>query len=351
MEAFGGVVRLVAGLALWERVVLAISVVGSSVVLCDFVFRPRRLDLRGKHVVVTGGSQGIGKCVATKCAVRGAHVTIVARKPAGLQAAQAEIQQAVAAAKGTARVEVCAVDVSADAKKVDQAMQSVRNKMDLPIDVLVNCAGTSIPGTFEDVAPETFEKLMRVNYLGSVFPTRAVVPEMKRRKQGGRILFVSSQAGQCGVFGFSAYSPTKFAVVGLAQVLAMELKPHNVTVGVSFPPDTDTPGFAEENKCKPEECRLISETSGLFKPEDVAEDIVVKGIIGGHFAVYSGLDGWMLANLTSGFGPATSFLDTLVQASGALSLLRVIAVAYLFYFNSIVTACQQKRDAAKDKAD
>lgn len=86
---------------------------------------------------------------------------------------------------------------------------------------------------------------------------------------GGRVVFVSSQAGQIGVFGFSAYSPSKFALTGLAQVLRMELKPHGIFVSVAYPPDTNTPGFEEENKSKPEETRLISETAGLFEPEQV----------------------------------------------------------------------------------
>jgi 3-dehydrosphinganine reductase len=134
--------------------------------------------------------------------------------------------------------------------------------------VLINCAGTSVPGLFEDLDAEVFEKMMRVNYFGSVFPTKAVVPSMKARSSG-RIVFVSSQAGQLGVFGFSAYSPSKFALVGLAQVLRMELQPHGVCVSVAYPPDTDTPGFAEENTQKPEETRMISETAGLFKPDQV----------------------------------------------------------------------------------
>ena len=92
---------------------------------------------------------------------------------------------------------------------------------------------------------------------------------MKAQGRGGRIVFVSSQAGQVGIFGFSAYSPSKFAVVGLAQVLRMELQAHGIFVSVAYPPDTDTPGFEEENKCKPEETKLISETAGLFQPEQV----------------------------------------------------------------------------------
>lgn len=86
---------------------------------------------------------------------------------------------------------------------------------------------------------------MRVNYLGGVYCTKSVIPTMKSRKFG-RILFVSSQAGQIGIFGYSAYSATKFALRGLVEALQMEVKPYNIYVTLSFPPDTDTPGFKEE---------------------------------------------------------------------------------------------------------
>ena len=107
---------------------------------------------------------------------------------------------------------------------------------------MVNCAGTSLSGNFEETDPAAFERLMRINYLGSVYPTRAVLPAMKKKGKGGRVVFVSSAAGQIGVFGYSAYSPSKFAIVGLGQVLRMELKAHDIYVSVAYPPDTDTPG-------------------------------------------------------------------------------------------------------------
>lgn len=90
---------------------------------------------------------------------------------------------------------------------------------------------------------------MRVNYLGGVYCTKSVIESMKNRNFG-RILFVSSQAGQIGIFGYSAYSASKFALRGLVEALQMEVKPYNIYVTLSFPPDTDTPGFKEENLTK-----------------------------------------------------------------------------------------------------
>ena len=87
---------------------------------------------------------------------------------------------------------------------------------------------------------------MRINYLGSVYCTKAVAESMKKLKFG-RIVFVSSQAGQIGVFGYTAYSATKFALRGLVECLQMELKPYNIYVTLAYPPDTDTPGLKTEN--------------------------------------------------------------------------------------------------------
>lgn len=73
-----------------------------------------------------------------------------------------------------------------------------------------------------NLTPNSQQKIMEVNYLGSVYPTRAVITTMKERRMG-RIMFVSSQAGQLGLFGYTAYSPSKFALRGLAESLQMEV--------------------------------------------------------------------------------------------------------------------------------
>lgn len=92
-----------------------------------------------------------------------------------------------------------------------------------------------------------------------------------KSSDSGIIVFVSSQAGLIGLYGYTAYTASKYAVRGFAEALQMEVKPFGISVTVNYPPDTDTPGFAEEEKGKPEETSLISETAGLFKPEKVAK--------------------------------------------------------------------------------
>ena len=95
--------------------------------------------------------------------------------------------------------------------------------------------------------------------------------------------------------GYAAYAPTKFALVGLTEVLRHELKPYNINFSVLYPPDTDTPGFEIENRTKPEECALMSESVKTLSAEKVAE-IFVAGLIRKKYAILPGEAGlvWRL---------------------------------------------------------
>jgi 3-dehydrosphinganine reductase len=94
-----------------------------------------------------------------------------------------------------------------------------------------------------------FKEMMKINYLGTVYCCKSVINSMKSRKFG-RIAFVSSDCGQMGIFGYAAYCASKFALKGFAESLQMEVKPYNIQLIMSFPPDTLTPGLLVENKNK-----------------------------------------------------------------------------------------------------
>ncbi|XP_059420100.1 3-ketodihydrosphingosine reductase [Carassius carassius] len=302
---------------------------------------PKPLKLNGAHVVVTGGSSGIGKCIAMECYKHGAFITLVARDEHKLVQAKKEVEKCAINDK---QVVLCiSVDVSKDYNQVESVIKQAQEKLG-PVDMLVNCAGTSISGKFEEVEVDRFKKLMEVNYLGSVYPTRAVITTMKERRMG-RIMFVSSHAGLIGLFGYTAYSPSKFALRGLAEALQMEMKPYNIYVTVAYPPDTDTPGFAEENKTKPLETKLISETSGVCQPEQVAK-VLLKDAVQGNFTSIVGPDGYMLSALTCGMSPITSITEGLQQIV-MMGLFRTIALFYLGSFDSIVRRCMIQREQSK----
>ncbi|XP_075273284.1 3-ketodihydrosphingosine reductase [Opisthocomus hoazin] len=323
---------------------LAAALVVAFVLLLYMVsplISPKPLKLPGAHVVVTGGSSGIGKCIAIECYKQGAFITLIARDENKLLQTKKEIEKYSVNDK---QVVLCiSVDVSKDYEQVENVLKQAQEKLG-PVDMLVNCAGTSVTGKFEDIEVNAFERLMGVNYLGSVYPSRAVIGTMKERRMG-RIVFVSSQAGQLGVFGYTAYSPTKFALRGLAEALQMEVKPYNVYVTVAYPPDTDTPGFAEESKTKPLETKLISETSSVCQAEQVAR-VIVKDAIQGNFNSSVGSDGYMLSIVTSGMSPVTSITEGLQQIVG-MGIFRIVGLFYLGSFDSIVRRCMMQREKSE----
>ena len=202
-----------------------------------------------------------------------------------------------------------------------------------PVDMAICCAGTCVPGKLEDLLPRDCELMARLNFLGPLYVCRALVPGMKARREG-RLVLVSSQGGQTGVFGFTAYSGSKFALNGVAQSLQYELAPYGVRVGVSYPCDTDTPGFEQENKFKPIETHLMSEGGGaVATPEQIAGQIIA-GMERGDFAITHGFEGFMLNLCTIGFGPSTSLLRTLLEVA-LLPVMRVVALFTVASFNRI----------------
>jgi 3-dehydrosphinganine reductase len=246
------------------------------------------VDLTKAHAIITGGSSGIGRAVARQLAARGARLSLLARRQDLLDETAGELRAA------GHQVETASVDV-ADRDAVTAAVDRVCGVLG-PCDVLVTSAGMVEPGYFSALPDEVFGQTMDVDYFGTLWPIRAVVPSMVERRSGS-IVGVSSGAGLVGVFGYSAYSPAKFAVRGLLEVLRCELAPYGVRVGCACPPDTDTPQLAYENQIKPPETAAIS---GAIKPlsaERVARSIV-RGIERERFLITADAQTKLLARLT-----------------------------------------------------
>ena len=111
---------------------------------------------------------------------------------------------------------------------------------------MINSAGIQYPDYFERIPFDVFDQTVRTNLYGIWNVLAALVPAMKG--SGGHIVNVSSIAGFMGVFGYTAYSATKFGVIGFSEALRSEMRPHGIRVSVLCPPDTDTPGLAQENR-------------------------------------------------------------------------------------------------------
>jgi 3-dehydrosphinganine reductase len=174
-----------------------------------------------------------------------------------------------------------------------------------PCDVLVSCAGLARPGYFLDLPDDVFRQMIEVDYFGTLYALRAVVPEMVERGRGS-VVAVSSAAGLIGVYGYSAYGPAKFAVRGLMESVRAELEPRGVHVGVVYPPDVDTPQLAEENQWKPAETRAISGTIKPLAPGVVAAAIVA-GIESRRFLICPDLGTRALARFGSVLAPVLNW--------------------------------------------
>ncbi|XP_029166173.1 3-ketodihydrosphingosine reductase [Nylanderia fulva] len=308
----------------------------------QFFWNPRLRSVKNKHVVITGGSSGIGKCVAIIAAKHGANVTIIARDVQRLETAKNEILHACEN-KDVQKVEYLSLDIGANYENVEKALVDLEKTMG-PIYMLVNCAGVAICGKIEDTTVESLDKMIHINLLGTYYCIKAVAQRMKASREGA-IVLTASQAAFLGIFGYSAYCSTKFALRGLAESIAMELKPYNISVTLSLPPDTDTPGFAVEELSKPLETQLISQTSTLVRPEVVA-DKLFKDALAGKFFSSVGLDGFILTTLCSGMSPFKSISELLLQAS-LMGLLRIVSAFYLTSFEKIIQNCMRTRDKNK----
>lgn len=241
-------------------------------------------DYRGKTVFVVGGSMGIGLAAARQFAARGAHVLVFARHRGPLEEAVREIERCRRSA--SQRVELRELDVGRLESVSSVLGESVSSFG--PPDVLLNCAGACWPGYFEQITHEQLAQIMEINLYGSWRTVQALLPHMKKR--GGTIVNTSSLAGIIGVFGYTDYCASKFAVIGFSEALRSELKRFGIRVFVLCPPDTDTPGLAAENEIRPPETRAVSGSASLLSADAVARTLL-RGMERRRLLIIPGLGG------------------------------------------------------------
>lgn len=236
---------------------------------------------QGKVALITGGSSGIGMEVARLLAGQGAQVWILARREEQLRSALEATPCGPDQFCG-----IISADVS-DWEQVTTAVAQVEQEVGLP-DLVVNSAGVVHPGYFQDLDLDVFRWMMEINYYGTLYVCKAVVPGMIARGSG-HIVNISSMGGLVGAFGYTAYGASKFAVTGFTEALRSELKPLGVKVSIVFPPDTDTPQLEYENQYKPAETKAISSNVGIKTAEEVAYEIVHQ-VERGRYAIMPGFE-------------------------------------------------------------
>ena len=212
----------------------------------------RLKEYKNKTAIITGASSGIGKSLALSLAAKGTQVVLVARREELLKTLQAEITQA----GGKASSYTCDV---ADKVAVFETAANIMQKHG-SIDLLINSAGFGGHQYFADCTLEDAERTMQVNYFGSIYWTKALLPLMTKQQRGW-IVYISSVAGRMGIPDETIYSASKFAISGFAEALSIEVEEQGIQVLSVHPGPVRTEFYSEHawNRLSPKAKKIILE--------------------------------------------------------------------------------------------
>jgi 3-oxoacyl-[acyl-carrier protein] reductase len=217
-------------------------------------------SLKGKTAIITGAGKGIGRSIALALAAEGVHVGLLGRTAQDLQNLMDKIRS-----EGNS-CSMAVADVS-DIQSVNKGVSALRTEMG-NIDILINNAGIGKFGNFLELEPAAWEEQIKVNLFGVYYVTRAVLPQMIERKTGD-IINISSTAGLKGSAQTSAYSASKFGIMGLTESLMQEVRKYNIRVTAMTPSTVVTDLAIRSNLINNNEEKLMH-------PEDLAELIVAQ---------------------------------------------------------------------------
>ena len=218
-------------------------------------------NIENKVAVVTGGTRGIGFCIAEALLSNGAKVVISSRQEANVEKAVKAFQQSA-----PSRVAGIASDVR-DYNQVERLMALAEEKFG-GIDILVNNAGIGASRAVDEMSPEEWDAVIGTNLTGCFYCVRAAAPRMKRRG-GGYIFNISSLAGKNAFAGGAAYNASKFGLNGFSEAVMLDLRYDNIRVSYIMPGSVET-AFAHPSG----EERSRKQTSWKLAAEDVAQAVV-----------------------------------------------------------------------------
>ena len=217
-------------------------------------------DLKNKNALITGAGKGIGKAIAIALAKEGVNLILVARTQSEIDTVAQEAQT----------LGVKAIAITADVANMESVNTAIEKALAefKTIDILINNAGIAAFGKFLDLEPTEWERIIQVNLMGIYYVTRAILPNMIER-QTGDIINISSTAGLAGNALTSAYSASKFAVLGLTDSLMQEMRKHNIRV-TALTPSTVATDMAKN----------LNLTDGnpekVMQSDDIAELIIAQ---------------------------------------------------------------------------
>ncbi|SCZ88952.1 BZ3500_MvSof-1268-A1-R1_Chr1-1g00850 [Microbotryum saponariae] len=286
----------------------------SIVVLMSFLWR-RRIDFSGKHCYIGGGSEGLGLALACLLVERGAHVSIVSRSKVKLEAALARIETHRQSPSQQIASYACDLTLADDAAAtLNLACETFGEAPDF----VFACAGGTFPGFFADLDAERHWQGMQWNFKTALCTIHEATRRMRQEGKPGKIVFTASVLAMMGFAGYSAYTPSKYAIRGLAETLRNELQMYGISVHLFLPATILSPGFVEEQKVKPAMTRRIEGPDVGLTPEVVAAHMI-RGLDRDNFYITYEPVGHMLRN-SRGITPRNNVLiDTLWGIAGTIA--------------------------------
>lgn len=185
--------------------------------------------MAGKHVVVTGAGTGIGRAIAVRLAKEGATPTLLAR-------GKERLEETASAIEGPVHVEACDIR---DRRRVERAIERAAEALG-PIDALVAASGIGGPNGADDEGGDRFDEIVQTNVNGTYHCVRAVLGHLQPGPETRHIVVISSILARIAVPGYTGYSASKAALLGLVRSLAAELAPRGVQVNAICPGWVDT---------------------------------------------------------------------------------------------------------------
>ncbi|MEJ5037070.1 SDR family NAD(P)-dependent oxidoreductase [Acinetobacter johnsonii] len=244
-----------------------------------------------KTAWVTGGSSGIGLELTQRLLKDNYQVCIFAH--AGIEQAVADLQKH--------STSVCGFEIDVQNEStMDAKFAEAVTTFGTP-DLLINSAGISIAKNFDEMSAQEFERQININLVGSRNVAHAALPHLKQSVQQGKrpkLVFIASAAGLVGCYGYTGYCSSKFGVIGLAEVLRMELRSQKIDVAVVCPPEVDTPLVAEERKTGSPVTAALKQLGGGTMPVDKACQEIYNGIFSNEFMVIIGTQLRILTKLS-----------------------------------------------------
>lgn len=218
--------------------------------------------LKNRKAIITGGSKGLGKATAIAFAKEGIDVAITGRN-------EADLQETVTQLKALGVNAIYAVFDVGNYEAVKNGIKTIIDQLG-KVDILVNNAGIAAFGSLNDMEVDQWSKIIQTNVMGMYYVTKEVLPYLINQNEGD-IINISSTAGLNGNANTSAYSASKFAVIGMSESLMKEVRKNNIRVCTLTPSTIASDmsinlGIADKN----------SEDS-VLQPDDFAE-LIVAGL-------------------------------------------------------------------------